>query len=296
MNPFPGIENIITNEMVHRSLGDHRDHQAFGAGFMNKSGVTQDCTNQLSPYYVMVYVLQGKGRYYDVDGSEYALAAGDVFQRFPVRSHSTVIDPASGWRECFIVLGREFYQCCRTLRVLPNVSPVVGIGVDRTLIKRIWRLKEEFKQSSDEDLPLLVHDALGVAIELHRRMETARSTDRDNRMIAEICELLGRDFHQHLELPEICQEYGCGYENFRKRFREQLGISPGQYRIRRRLDTACELLAARCHSISEIAWMLGYSSPFEFSAQFKNISGSRPGAMGARRRLSKAMCRVNNYF
>jgi len=277
MITFPGIENIITNELIHRSMGDHLSHQFFGAGFMNKSGLTQDCIDLLSPYYVMVYVLKGRGRYIDTGGQEYEINAGDVFQRFPQRRHSTIIDPESGWRECFIVLGRDFYQSCRTLRILTNDAPVMEIGIDHALISRVWRLKEEYKTSQEDELPLRVHETLGVAIEFHRRMDLARGVDHNSRMIAEICEMLGRDFHQHPDLEAICREYGCGYENFRKRFREQIGISPGQYRIRRRIDSACELLSGCRHSISEIAWMLGYSSPFEFSAQFKKYVGVSPG-------------------
>jgi len=276
MGVFPGIENIIANDMIHRSLGNQGVHQMFGAGFMNKSGQTADCTRMSSPYYVMVYVLRGSGHYLDDRGQPYVVRAGDVFQRFPGRVHTTTIDPESGWRECFIVLGQEFYRNCRNLRMLYHDTPVVGIGVDSGLINRIWRFKEEFKAAGEEELPALVCEVLSLAVELHRRMGLASGRELDNRMVTEICELLSRDFHHHPNLPEICREYGCGYENFRKRFREQIGLSPGQYRIRRRLDAACELLLEHRHSINEIAWLLGYSSPFEFSAQFKKFIGVSP--------------------
>ena len=69
---------------------------------------------------------------------------------------------------------------------------------------------------------------------------------------------------------------GCGYENFRKRFKAELGISPHRYRIRRRLDAACALLIRPELSIGEIAERLGYASQYEFSAQFKRYMGCPP--------------------
>jgi AraC-like DNA-binding protein len=77
-------------------------------------------------------------------------------------------------------------------------------------------------------------------------------------------------------LEKYCSQYGVGYENFRKRFRLKIGVSPGRYIINRRIDAACEMLRMSKTPISEIAFSLGYASPFEFSAQFKKTIGISP--------------------
>lgn len=276
MKPFPGIENITTNDLVYRSLGGPSSHQLFGAGFMNKSGVRDDSVDLVFPHYVIVYVMHGCGTYIDDRGVEYQLGPGDFFQRFPGRRHSVKIDPDSGWRECFVIMAQEFSRFCSSMGIFRSEDPVGRIGLDSSLIARLWHFKETAKTAAEEDLPAQALECLSVAAEFHRCLGLTRYRGRMGQMIDNVCDRLGRDFHQHPDLPSLCREYGCGYESFRKQFRRQVGLSPGQYRIRRRIEAACEMLNGRCYDISEISWMLGYSSPFEFSAQFKKYTGVAP--------------------
>jgi AraC-like DNA-binding protein len=67
-----------------------------------------------------------------------------------------------------------------------------------------------------------------------------------------------------------------GYESFRKEFRARMGVSPGDYRIRRRIDRARELLTSTTQSVKEIAYELGYPNPSVFSLQFKREVGRSP--------------------
>lgn len=77
---------------------------------------------------------------------------------------------------------------------------------------------------------------------------------------------------------ELLAGMGLSYERNRKIFTEQVGVSPHAYRIRRRLDRACEMLREARVSISEIAEHLGYADPFTFSRQFTKERGSSPTA------------------
>jgi bacterial regulatory helix-turn-helix proteins, araC family len=55
-----------------------------------------------------------------------------------------------------------------------------------------------------------------------------------------------------------------------------MGVPPYQYREKRRHDAACALLMQRSLMIADIAGVLGYCSPHEFSAKFKRRAGSTP--------------------
>jgi AraC-like DNA-binding protein len=69
---------------------------------------------------------------------------------------------------------------------------------------------------------------------------------------------------------------GLSYERFRKIFRQRQGLSPGDYRIRRRIDQAKALITQHRLSNKEIAYALGYADPFTFSKQFKQVVGMSP--------------------
>ncbi len=81
-----------------------------------------------------------------------------------------------------------------------------------------------------------------------------------------------------LDLRSFCQREGLDFECFREDFTRRIGQSPGQYRIRRRMKRACILLEATRDQISVIATQLGYASPYEFSAQFRQWMGVSPQA------------------
>lgn len=69
------------------------------------------------------------------------------------------------------------------------------------------------------------------------------------------------------------------YSLLSKLFSEVKGITLERYAILHRIEYAKELLRYNQHSTSEIAYMLGYSSPAHFSAQFKQITGMTPKMM-----------------
>ena len=71
------------------------------------------------------------------------------------------------------------------------------------------------------------------------------------------------------------------YSLLSKLFSEVKGITLERYAILHRIEYAKELLCYNQLSTSEIAYMLGYSSPAHFSAQFKQITGMTPKMMRA---------------
>lgn len=78
-----------------------------------------------------------------------------------------------------------------------------------------------------------------------------------------------------LSLSEIAEECGMSYSTFRRHFLKEYGISPGQYRIQKRMDAAVRWLQCGV-SVSETAELLGYSDVYTFSHQFTAAFGVPP--------------------
>jgi AraC family L-rhamnose operon regulatory protein RhaS len=64
---------------------------------------------------------------------------------------------------------------------------------------------------------------------------------------------------------------------FYKKFQEEVGFTPGEYRMRRRIHLAKYLLRDQQMSITDIAFMLGFSTSQYFATVFKKLSGLSPG-------------------
>ena len=226
------------------------------------------------------YVLRGRGIYREDNGQTHALAPGVLFQRLPGRRHSTVLDPASDYAELFLVLDRATSLQLLSLGLIMDVE-VLRVGGIGEVIEAFGTLGREMLRPEAE-LPTQAALALVIGF-LDRLYALARRSEAGDAwgvLIRRACALLERDLDQRLDLPQLAERLGVAYPTFRRHFQTAMQISPGAYRVRRRLEQARVLLLDR--SIKQVAGELGYSDPFTFSAQFKSHFGLSPQRFHAR--------------
>ena len=77
-------------------------------------------------------------------------------------------------------------------------------------------------------------------------------------------------------MREVAASLGVGYSYLRQRFKARTGLSLKRYHLQIRFQRAQDLLANTSKSVKEIADLLGFDSPFHFSAQFKARMGLAP--------------------
>ncbi len=82
------------------------------------------------------------------------------------------------------------------------------------------------------------------------------------------------NFHQNITLDILEQHFGYSKFYIEKVFKKAYGISVISYRNQKRMEAAVQLLAK--HSVSETAYMLGYSSIYAFSNAFRAVYGLSP--------------------
>jgi len=84
------------------------------------------------------------------------------------------------------------------------------------------------------------------------------------------------DEKQELSLDEVAAMCYVTPAYFRRLFREYAGMSPAQYRIRRKTERAKELLSHADMSVAEISDVLGYDNPSYFCRAFKKETKQSP--------------------
>lgn len=266
--------SLPTPGAAYRLLGrvaNPDPRRRLGCGIMDKSGRSVDFIDLVPGTWSLVWILRGRGTYEDAHGTTWTLTDGDVFQRWPGRRMSVRIDPDSGYHEAFLDLGRDLHEGLAAIGVLDPDRPVWHLGHDRALLDRWLSLRETLATAVSEDLPNLCLLAQILA------SDTRRPTAIDDPLAA-ACRMLGDPRTHRDDLHAFCQARGLDHDAFRKRFRRATGLSPGQYRLRRRMERACALLLTTTRTIGSIAEELGYASPFEFSAQFRRHCGQAPRA------------------
>ena len=259
--------DIYEHELVYRSLALAPDER-FGLGLMFKAGNKLEYDNFIHPRFALIIILRGEGTLYDENGQKFNLKAGMCFKRVPGKAETLSIKDNTKWTEFFIEIGPALYQALRSMRLIDTKPLCENIEIDIDFFNKLMRLKEQFKNIDERALPHMVGDFAKILTECQQRC-SRYGEDKENELVDTACNFLSSDFSNECDIKVFCRKQGVGYESFRKIFKNQIGVSPWQYRIRRRLDLACALLRDPQMQINEIAQELGYSSAYDFSAQFK---------------------------
>lgn len=130
-------------------------------------------------------------------------------------------------------------------------TPFFEIGLDSLITSVLLRLACPEAEQQQEDLP--TYDEKLEA--MHHYLDT--------------------HFLQICSLDEV--SFGYTYSHISKAFQKVYGITPRAYLLSKKMDYACRLLREGA-KLEEIAEILGYSSPFNFSRAFKNHKGLSPNA------------------
>lgn len=91
---------------------------------------------------------------------------------------------------------------------------------------------------------------------------------------AQIKEFVDANFCQNISLSALEKQFSYSKFYIEKCFKKETGLSVMQYRNRKRMNAALELL--KNHSVSETGQLLGYSSIYTFSQAFCAFYGESP--------------------
>jgi AraC-like DNA-binding protein len=276
MDPLPVPAQLLSTDSVYRTMGGSRESGLIGIGVIDKSGRSADATSTQPDHYSALYVLRGSGEYHDDTGFRATFRQGSLIQRFTDRRHTTRLEPASGFIECFIAVNRSLATALMTMGVIDRRRPVLDPGIDATMVHELLALRRRLHASSEPELPLLAGEVLRALLDLLTRDLRVDAADPHAELVSDACRALTSDLDERSVIAAIVGRSGLSYERFRKVFRARMGVSPGEYRIRRRIDRARELLNADDLPIKDIAERLGYANPFVFSAQFRERVGVPP--------------------
>ena len=93
--------------------------------------------------------------------------------------------------------------------------------------------------------------------------------------------------HEQITVQQMAEVAGYHSSYFTKLFQTHMGISPGQFILQKKTETATLLLTSTDLPISKIADTLGFDNQFYFSNFFKKQTGMAPSSY---RRLYLCSC------
>ena len=89
-------------------------------------------------------------------------------------------------------------------------------------------------------------------------------------------DLIDREYAEPLGLDAMASEAGYSRSHFARTFAAAYGETPRAYLTRRRIERAKTLLRSANLSVTEICFLVGFSSLGSFSSRFRELVGRSP--------------------
>ncbi len=129
----------------------------------------------------------------------------------------------------------------------------------------------------------LIHERLRSRSD-QQRMTLARRLGTHNRRLVEAVALMERHLETPLTLAEVAQRSGVSPRQLQRLFEQNLGCSPRDWYLKRRLEQGWQLLGETDMKILSVGLACGFASSSSFSRAFRAHYGKSPRE--ARQRLA----------
>ncbi len=226
----------------------------------------------------LLYITDGNGVFQSNHQPLTTVATGDMFLLFPGEWHNYHPDNKSGWRSYWIGFRGLNMDKRMDAKFISVQKPIYHIGYDgevEHLFKQALDTAIEEGAYAQQLLSGIVNHLIGLMFSLERNRQLNK--DHVHAELINKAKLMIREtVSDNISIQEIATKLGVSYSNFRKLFKEYVGIGPALYQQDLKLQRAKELLSTTNKSIKEIAYSLNFDSPDYFSSKFRNKTGMKP--------------------
>ena len=201
---------------------------------------------------------------------------------FPGEWHRYAPDPKTGWDEYWVAFQGSAAQGIAADNSLSMSSPIIRASVDEKILENFVGIADEMRDEAigyQRIVAARTRLSFALASTAVERV-SYRDTDRLRVIERAKCQLLEK-IDQSVNVEDIAVGLGIGYSAFRRMFREYTGLSPAQYHLQLRVNTARELLRTTTLPIAVIGRRVGFDSAYYFARIFREKTGHTPSAYRA---------------
>ena len=137
-------------------------------------------------------------------------------------------------------------------------------------MEKIYNISKDLSLSSKFSVTGLIYEFFSVLSQ-----NTNIGTDNIS-FVKTALKIIDYNYSSPITIEQISKRVSLNPSYFSRLFTEQVGISPKQYLLNKRLNRAKELLSETNASIFEIANSVGYDDQLYFSRIFKKHIGISP--------------------
>jgi AraC-like DNA-binding protein len=222
---------------------------------------SQDLQEHRHDYHQLVLPVNGSLAM-NIDGQEGKVSADQIAVVAAGRNHGF----ASTDENCFVVADVPA-SLAPDLERLPMYITLDAALMDFVSFLHREKLQNTGNRSSERQMLLLLIQLLqeryGDTLRLDKRVEAARS-------------YLDQNFYRPISLAQLATLANLSPRRLSELFRLQMGMTPNQYLLEKRMQIAWQLLEAGHTSIQQVAERVGFGSLSAFSDRFRRHFGQSP--------------------
>lgn len=237
---------------------------------------------QIHDFCEVIYIVEGAGEF-RIGGKTYAVHPGDVAvynAGVPHEEHSLSRDP---FKVIYCGVGHVHIEGVPQGQLLPAfVEPVISCE------KYAYKVESYLSEMLQEcDSQVLGYETLSnnllmsLITLLYRIVDVKHPFDplKDkNEITLRTKQFIDKNYTRTITLKEIADTLYVSQHYLSHLFKKELGDSPVNYLITRRIEEAKRLLAESDAPVHEVAARVGYGNDKYFSMLFKKVTGLSPSA------------------
>jgi len=226
-------------------------------------------------------------QYYNIQGEYYELKGGDVLLTFPDEEHGTKSYPEEKGRLFWLIMnipkGKQ-----RLLNLTKKETEAIISRLIKLRSNRVFRASQLMKNDLNKIFRIYHTEAsaykkiqitnalLNFLLNVIEYGEKSLAIEVSEE-IQGICRYIDENLDDTLRLDMLAGKIHLSLSHFKYRFKKEIGIPPTDYILRRKMEHAKKILPEK-HSVSDVAYSLGFSSPSYFATVFKRYTGKSPSA------------------
>lgn len=229
----------------------------------------------------IIYISEGEGSFI-IDGKSYTGKKGDILIYNQGIVHQEKSNPQNPIKTYFCgVGGLAIQNMTEGILIPPTLPPVVHANQYAEKIESY--ISDIFSEchSQISHYELVVQNLLSsLIILIHRIISTEQEiqiNQEKNTLSSQIKDYIDMNYTKNLSLSTIANTLFISPYYIAHIFKNEMGDSPINYLINRRIGEAKRLLLTTDKNISEIAELVGYDNPNYFANIFKKLTGVPPG-------------------
>ncbi len=224
--------------------------------------------------FLLHLVTAGKGSF-TISGKTYTVGAGEFFFIPPDTLNYYEADAVDPWSYTWIGMKGD---------LLAPFFERVGISAENPVGKftpELYEIARDVLDDISKDVTASLSAVGRCYLFLHclergaNRPEVAQKRPSGN--VERARALIEERLHKPLSVSALAQELGIDRSYLCSIFKRELGCSPQQYILSRKMEKAKYFLSTTTENVKYIALSLGYDDPFVFSRAFKKVTGMSPG-------------------